>query len=703
MKPGSASRRSRTGWLAGAQSRSLPYRLSLAYCDAMGALQRELQFVDVERKLQPPPAAVPIDESFPEAEANELAKLESYNKNLFRPNTYLHKWWARRSGVTFRFILKQLVPDAERRDYYAPGGLEGITVLDPMMGGGTTLHEAIRLGANVIGYDLDPIPVLQAKASLQNIPLEEKQQVFEEFVRALEKRLRPYFKTKCPTCGELCEVQFILHAVRRSCDCGEALVVDSFLLREEPNEKYKHTLVQDFYPDLKVKRGRKCWRLFEKAKAGCDVCKKPLANCTDIAFTQRYVPLITVGLCSSHGQFFKAAGKEELNAIEKSRRSASRAILPQEDSLRIVRGPKSGDLLSKNIASYAELFTPRQILYITTAKKLLDDTDPRHRIWLALLVSTSLEFNSILTGYKGSDKRRAGAIRHVFSHHAYSFPYTFLESNPVFSQKTSGTLRRLFDDRVKDAGEWAVAPIERQPAADGWRKIAIFGETDSGLHAQSISEFKGKTHRFIAEQRDSSRMPLPDSSVDFVITDPPYFDSVQYSDLSHFFRVWLQWFLPNEADWGFAPVSSAVAETENEAEKYRTVLGAIFSEANRVLKRPHGRLVFTFHHWRADAWIQLTLALKTARFRLVNTFTVHSENLISVHIRQLNALKHDSILVFQPADLPSDGNRFEPIESIKTDDSFAFCRDCARLLGFCLERGLEDFEIERLWRAALGD
>ena len=85
-----------------------------------------------------------------------------------------------------------------------------------MMGGGTTLHEAIRLGANVIGYDLDPIPVLQARASLQSIPAEEKQQVFEEFVGALERRLRPYFKTKCPTCEESGEVQFVLHGVRRA-------------------------------------------------------------------------------------------------------------------------------------------------------------------------------------------------------------------------------------------------------------------------------------------------------------------------------------------------------------------------------------------------------------------------------------------------------------------------------------------------------
>jgi len=401
-----------------------------------------------------------------------------------------------------------------------------------MMGGGTTLHEAIRLGANVIGYDLDPIPVLQARASLQSIPLEEKQQVFDVFVRALESRLRPYFQTNCPTCGERSEVQFVLYGARRSCSCGEALVIDSFMLREEPSGE--HVFIQDFYPNFKVKRERKCWRLFEKAKAECGKCGKPLANCMDIAFGQRYVPLITVGCCAKHGQFFKAVGQEDLRAIKKARAVAARVTLPEENTLEVVPGPKSGDLLSKNITNYAELFTPRQILYLTSAKELLDQIATQHRVWLALLVSTSLEFNSILTGYKGSDKRRAGAIRHVFSHHAYSFPYTSLESNPVFSQKTSGTLRRLFEDRVEDAGEWAAAPIERQPTGVGWRKVTVLGETDSGLQSRNVSEFAGKTRRFIVEQRDSSKMPLPDRSVDFVVTDPPYFDSVQYSDLSHF-------------------------------------------------------------------------------------------------------------------------------------------------------------------------
>jgi hypothetical protein len=45
------------------------------------------------------------DERFDVAFANRLAHLESFNKHLYRPNTYLHKWWARRCGSTFRLLL----------------------------------------------------------------------------------------------------------------------------------------------------------------------------------------------------------------------------------------------------------------------------------------------------------------------------------------------------------------------------------------------------------------------------------------------------------------------------------------------------------------------------------------------------------------------------------------------------------------------
>ena len=138
----------------------------------------------------------------------------------------------------------------------------------------------------------------------------------------------------------------------------------------------------------------------------------------------------------------------------------------------IPSGPKSRDLLSKAITSYCDLFTDRQLIYLSTCKELIDQVDETHRLWLGLLISTSLEFNCLLCGYKGADKQRASAIRHVFSHHAYSLPHTALENNPVFSKNTSGTLGLLFLDRIQSASAWAEAPIERKPTGKGWSTFA---------------------------------------------------------------------------------------------------------------------------------------------------------------------------------------------------------------------------------------
>ena len=153
--------------------------------------------------------SVIIDNDFPEHFVDSLSRQEVFNKHLFRPNTYLHKWWARRCGSTFRTILKQFAPHSKRRDYYAPGGLEGKTVLDPMMGGGTTLHEAIRLGANVIGADIDPIPIIQARASLTEADLTDLGYAFNRFFANLYDHLGHYFQTECPTCASTTNIQYV--------------------------------------------------------------------------------------------------------------------------------------------------------------------------------------------------------------------------------------------------------------------------------------------------------------------------------------------------------------------------------------------------------------------------------------------------------------------------------------------------------------
>ncbi len=650
----------------------------------------------------------PIDERFPEEAINELSRLESYNKHLYRPNTYLHKWWARRSGAIFRQILKQLVADPIKRDFYAPGGLENIVILDPMMGGGTILHEAIRMGANVAGVDIDPIPMVQAKATLTMIPLSHKQTVFEKFFATLSHSLSPFYKTTCPDCANNAEMQFVLYGLRRRCACQEALFVDSFLLRENhgddiyicPTCREVYRGAQHHCSTQTISQATR--PLIEKGTRRCPTCDEVFEDILDEPFPERYTPLVIVGRCPEHGQFFKAVDSDDLARISEAVEAAQDLDFADCQDFHIPSGPKSDDLLGRNVMSYLHLFTPRQLLYLGYSATLLSDLPEAHRRWLALLISTSLDFNSILCGYKGAGINRPGAIRHVFSHHAYSFPYTALENNPIFSQKRSGTLKRLYNDRIVRAGKWAIEPIERYIDGQRREKVAIQGEIDGGTPVDDGNDWRELlrgNRRFLVIQADSAALDIPENMIDYVITDPPYYDSVQYSDLSTFFRVWLRLFLPEEADWRYDPLASAVSEGNAPGRrKYGQVLEAIWKKCHRALNKEHGRLIFTFHHWDPDAWAELTLSLKRAGFVLVNRWVVFSENPASVHIRDLKALKHDVILVLKPEDAGEADIAWPRPPQANVTDSYTFCRDCGAILGWLLSTDLDETTIRQQWK-----
>lgn len=648
-------------------------------------------------------ASPAIDREFPQSAASELGRAESYNKHLYRPNTYLHKWWARRAGTTFRYILKQLVDVPWKRDFYEAGGLEGKVVLDPMMGGGTTLHEAIRMGANVIGVDIDPIPVLQARASLEFVPVRHKVKVFEKFYRALRVALEHLYATRCPACREVGEVQFVLYGLRRRCSCREVLVVDDLLLRENGQgpSVYICASCGKVYSGLAGKCGCGCseMRILVKSESQCGICHSRFEDLVELPFRSRYQPVAIVGLCRHDGRFFKTPEKEDMELLVESETRRGELNLGTEKEFLVPKGPKSRDLHNRNVTDFQELFTSRQLMYLNVCNGLLKAFEPKDRLWLALLVSTSLEFNSLLCGYKGVGRRRPGAIRHVFSHHAYSFPYTALENNPVFRERASGTLQRLFFDRVIRAGRWAALPKERNLRRGEPSWVSIEGEVDGGHVVGGLEELDGGIRKFHVVQESATSLSLPDGSVDFVVTDPPYYDSVQYGDLSNFFRVWLRWFLPDQADWSYDEGLAAVSTGDRgESGRYVRVLGQIWQECARVLKGEGGRLVFTYHHWRAEAWATLAISLRKGGLSLVNRYVVFSENPSSVHIRGMRSLKHDVVLILASAVERSVHRRWEVPRTVDTTDSEKFCRDCGGALGWFVASDLPDSEIRRKWR-----
>jgi putative DNA methylase len=645
----------------------------------------------------------PIDTEFPAEFANTIARLESYNKHLYRPNSYLHKWWARRCGSTFRLILKSLVEDPVQRDYYAAGGLEGRVILDPMMGGGSTLHEAIRLGANVIGVDLDPIPVLQARATLSKLPLDKLERAFQTLYRALRDELAHLFETACPACGQPTDLRFTLHGVRRSCRCGPAILVDSYVLRQQ-SDGSTFRICPRCHQVTKDDRSCSCSAssaalpLIDRSGRVCHDCGGRYQEETGFPFYARYEPLVVVGECGDHGPFFIAPTAADL---ERQREADSlRPSFPLNE-FAIRDGPKSADLLRREVSFYPDLFSSRQLLFLRHAIDLLPDGDPLVRLNLALLISTSLDFNSMLCGYKGAGRRRPGAIRHSFSHHAYSFPYTALENNPLYPGRTSGTLQKLFHDRIRRARRWAEAPVERM-VQGGESYTVIEGEVDAGREVDQPTQLREGTRRFCLIQGSSASLDLEDNSVDAVITDPPYYDSVQYSDLAAFFRVWLRQMVPETADWEVDLGESAVDSRDDAGERYTELLSAILGECHRVLKKGQGRLVFTFHHWNPRAWTALTLALRRARFALLNRYVVHAENPSSVHIANLKALTHDAVLVLAPIEAYPRPAWQLPVV-VDKEGSYRFCQDCSSVLGWMLETDLTEAEIAERWLRLLDD
>ena len=655
---------------------------------------------------------IPLDTEFPTDFANQIAQLEAYNKHHYRPNSYLHKWWARRCGSTFRLILKQLVAAEVQRDYYAPGGLSGKIILDPMMGGGTTLHEAIRLGAHVVGADLEPIPVLQARATLTQVDLAELERAYKQFYTALRKAVAPYFQTICPESGLETAVNYTLYGVQRMCNGRPVIMVDSLVLRVETDGSTIqlcsrcHAVLVDTAVCGCPNEGDKP-SLLEK---GTKTFAGEPAEFVDleIPYYQRYVPLVLVTRCPRQKQLlFKAPDERDMTLLDEANEMRQSLPFGLAD-FTIDPGRKSRQLTPRGIENYLDLFSSRQLIYLYHAIQLLPQFEPEIRLNLGLLVSTSLEFNSMLCGYKGKNKRRAGAIRHTFSHHAYSFPYTALENNPVYPRKASGTLQKLFQSRIRNGRRWARQPRERvignQLSVISKKKfVEILGERDWGVEVGGVDGMTPESsQRFLLLQGSSTQLDLPDGSVDFIVTDPPYFDSVQYSDLAAFFRVWLRHLLPDAADWEYDTRESAVDPHQLDSEsRYTELMTGIFAECRRVLKEENGRFIFTFHHWNPKGWAALTVALQKAGFALVNRYVVHSENPISVHISGMKALLHDAILLFAPAE------RVDVVwqrpSHINQSDSEQFCYDCGTFLGWMLQEGVAETAVLPLWQEALND
>jgi putative DNA methylase len=154
-----------------------------------------------------------IEDYFPIVDINRLAIPE---RNAFKPIYQMHKWFARRASCVFRAILLGcLKPEGTdiMAEFYSDHNKDLDTkdklILDPFMGGGTTVVEALRLGCKVIGIDLNPVAWFIVKTEVEPVDIELLKTAFERLAnrlvewsgKSVRETLLDQYKTECPCCG----------------------------------------------------------------------------------------------------------------------------------------------------------------------------------------------------------------------------------------------------------------------------------------------------------------------------------------------------------------------------------------------------------------------------------------------------------------------------------------------------------------------
>lgn len=199
---------------------------------------------------------------------------------------------------------------------------------------------------------------------------------------------------------------------------------------------------------------------------------------------------------------------------------------------------------------------------------------------------------------------------------------TPIEANLWGTSKSSGSFAGLFRSRLLRAIQYRNAPTELKGAANGAGTVVCSPEFNGALRQWKKSG--SYTSRAIyLSCGNSATTGLAACTIDLVLTDPPFFDNVHYSELADFFYAWQQL----EPRGFIKDMASTRAEGEvqdTDAERFAEKLTAVFTECHRVLK-DEGLLVFTYHHSREEGWTAVAEAVLGAGFTIVNAHPLKAE------------------------------------------------------------------------------
>ncbi len=618
-----------------------------------------------------------LEKTLPVEYLNPVAMAEG---NAKRPVYRMHKWWARRLGSVFRTLLLSAFAPYETTDddlwrqFRAGADLGGKIILDPFMGGGTTLVEALRLGCKVIGVDINPVAWFITKKEIEPVALDDLDAAFRHLEETAGQSIKRYYRTTCPH-GHPAEVMYFFWVkVAKCAECGAR--VRLFPNYELSRREHQHV---SFCPRcLQIVETAhyspatvcpECGLVFDPRKG---VAGRGLYTCPECGTQQRLLDAVRrkgsrldeemhalEGYCAECGRFFKRVDDEDRalwkEAQAEFRRRRATLLIPEQ---RIPTAGRSDPRpVNHGYEYFRQMFNERQLLSLSTLLEAIAEIPERNiREFMLLAFSDCVGTNTTFCKYEV----RWHKISPFFGLHAYHPIERPTENNVWGTVYGRGTFTRCFA-KVRRGKEYCERPYERLFDAQGRR----FSQYPAGerIAGHLVDDFAALTQRDAAALLrcgDAADLSvIPDGVVDAVITDPPYFDNVQYSELADFFYVWLRLVLKDEYPWFEPPLSGRPAEVVKNDRLGKTVatfnrgLERVFRECHRVLK-DDGLLAFTFHHNQVWAWAGIAEVILAAGFYVSAAPAVRSEGKSGYHSSRGN-IRYDAVLVCRKRPAPYSG------------------------------------------------
>jgi putative DNA methylase len=518
------------------------------------------------------------------------------------------------------------------------------SLADTFSGGGSIPLESIRLGLNTYASDLNPIASIGLKLALTYAPgmstaalerLREDVQSVSELVRTELLSLYPskddlayfWFKTyRCPHCelrAPLFQNKWLSKTGRK-----QALKIKADQTRGILN-------LEVFEPSCGPDHIDADTGTVASKAASCIFCRKLTSTdeimrqgITGLLSEVHYATLTTVDSGRQYTVPTKIlnlqVGVDKQNA-QRKRSDFIDLNLPLD-----LNGIRHLWAMQYGIKTVSDLFNPRQYQAVQVMTRAIAD----HR---KVIEATSSSNDELMFRYLGllmvMNKVAIYSNRHswwqsngafpanIFVRQAISMVWNYVEI-PPFSMGAGGWI---------SSSKWVIKAIEHL--------MPIQGKAD-------------------VHQRDAADTGIPDHSLDLVVIDPPYFDSITYAYLSDFFYPWTKKLVQDDFPSWFSEETTpksqelivdrkhTLAPNPKSASFFTEKMGACLAEARRKLTED-GLIVLMYGHKDLVAWESLFKAVKNAGLRVSVSWPIQTERKSKFQHSRVDALGVSCLLVMK--------------------------------------------------------